>query len=290
MTSLIEQLQSEALDSSASISDLLRKAKTVAVKLGRSDLGAWVEREMSGYSDQDDVPDYRYVPSDIKFRNPYRGWCPVIGSDHVIPVRQSCAEIASLLEGDSNFFTTPVPTKIARRVIDGIGFTVEVSRHIYRNALIGILDNVRNAVLDWALKLEQAGVKGDGLSFSSAEADKAKSVTINIGSIGNAVGIGAFGDNAAIQATQTLSVHELSKAVSELVTGIERELPKSGLPSKLKNDAQEILENLRSGASQPQPDAGALRRGLQSLMRIMEGAGGNIIAAGIIASAAKLLP
>ncbi|WP_433971895.1 hypothetical protein [Tunturiibacter lichenicola] len=37
----------------------------------------------------------------------------------------------------------------------------------------GIVDAVRTALLDWSLKLEQAGIKGEDLSFSNEEREKA---------------------------------------------------------------------------------------------------------------------
>jgi len=43
MASLIEQLQREALDPSTSITNLLRKTKLAAMKLGREDAARWVE-------------------------------------------------------------------------------------------------------------------------------------------------------------------------------------------------------------------------------------------------------
>jgi hypothetical protein len=50
--SLIEQLQFGAVDGSAPITDLLRKAKLAAVKLGADEFAAWIDLEMNGYTDQ----------------------------------------------------------------------------------------------------------------------------------------------------------------------------------------------------------------------------------------------
>lgn len=48
------------------------------------------------------------------------------------------------------------------------------------SVLHGILDHVRNAVLDWALDLESRGIIGDGMSFSSKEKTTASQVTYQI--------------------------------------------------------------------------------------------------------------
>jgi hypothetical protein len=42
-----------------------------------------------------------------------------------------------------------------------------------------ILEAVRNLILEWALKLEQEGIMGEGLTFSPEDQRKAESVTNN---------------------------------------------------------------------------------------------------------------
>ena len=59
MTSLVEELQRDALDSSVSVLDLLRKALVVATKLNIDEFKEWIELELKGYSGQETVPDYR---------------------------------------------------------------------------------------------------------------------------------------------------------------------------------------------------------------------------------------
>jgi hypothetical protein len=52
MTSLVEELQRDALDSSVSVLDLLRKALVVATKLNIDEFKEWIELELKGYSDK----------------------------------------------------------------------------------------------------------------------------------------------------------------------------------------------------------------------------------------------
>ena len=58
MASLVQELEQEAYDSKASLSNMLRKAKAVAVKLQLEQPIAWVEAELNGYG-AGEVPDYR---------------------------------------------------------------------------------------------------------------------------------------------------------------------------------------------------------------------------------------
>ena len=83
MSSLVEELQRDALDHRARLSDLLRKAKTIAVKLDLPELEKWVENELNGYQSGADVPDYRVIIGQLQGFNPYHGWRPVQFNDTV---------------------------------------------------------------------------------------------------------------------------------------------------------------------------------------------------------------
>jgi hypothetical protein len=56
MTSLVEELQKDALNSSVSVLDLLRKALVVATKLNIDEFKEWIELELKGYSDKKRFP------------------------------------------------------------------------------------------------------------------------------------------------------------------------------------------------------------------------------------------
>jgi len=289
MASLIEQLQSEAVERSVPITDLLRKAKVAAIKLQRTDFASWVESELSGYGDKSDIPAYRHIHSDAKFLNPVHGWRPIIGSDHTINLSQSISEIWALLESDCTFFQCPVSPDYAKSIGRELGFAAEVQRHFPRSALISVVEAVRNAVLDWALKLEQAGIHGEGLSFSKKEADLAKGVTINIGSIGNATGIGTFGDHATITATQTMEASEMAKHVLDLVAKVEPLLASAGLVPSVQQEALTAIADLSDRARATAPDTGRLRSGLLILQQLMNSVDGNVIATGVTSLISQLL-
>ena len=57
MSSLVVELQRHAMDSTASVPDLLRKALVVATKLWIVELRDWVQRESNGYNESDTVPE-----------------------------------------------------------------------------------------------------------------------------------------------------------------------------------------------------------------------------------------
>jgi len=287
--SLIEQLQADALDRSVPITALLRKAKAAAVKLGARDFAAWVDRELFGYADDEKVPEYRMLQAHAQWLNPVRGWSPLIGGVRSLSCRKTIGEVEAHADKSSTpSLSTQAPSDLIESVTRQLdGRRVDVRMFVTPVAFLAIVDVVRSTLLDWALKLEQAGVRGDGLSFTANEAEAARSVNINIGSIGNAVGIGSFGDQATITATQTLDAKELAEGVRQLLDQIGEQL--QGVPSTVATQAEPIIAELRAAASVSDPDKGRIRQGLQSLRHVMEAATGHVVAAGIITLIEKLL-
>src|SRR5262245_15004815 len=87
MSSLVEELQGDALKSGVDVSDLLRKAYAVAVKLKLDKFETWRQSELHGYPQTIGPPAYRRFHGQVKAFNPYNcGWhvmrfddCPDVG-------------------------------------------------------------------------------------------------------------------------------------------------------------------------------------------------------------------
>ena len=115
MLPLVLQLQSDALNSDISVSDLLLKAKVVATKLNATDFLQWVECEINGYRDTNEVPNYREIRGTVQGYNPYKGWQNVIWPNSDMEntastrrVFQSLSTLEDLLE-DQNAGTLYFP-------------------------------------------------------------------------------------------------------------------------------------------------------------------------------------
>ena len=98
---------------------------------------------------------------------------------------------------------------------------MDVSLFLSVSSVHGILDAVRNSLLDWTLKLETAGVTGDGLVFSAEEKHQAIPVTQNffaqnIGHIGNAY------DHATVVNSPTAHKGVDVARISAVIDEIER--------------------------------------------------------------------
>jgi hypothetical protein len=182
MTSLVLELQHEAMDPKVRVDDLLRKAVVVATTLGIDDFRVWAAKELEGYAGDTTTPGYRKVTGVLRAFHPKRGWIPVILPDKDLQTRlesRAAAEPISELEElyddphrgdmlpvrpgpDDEKLTLEdlmelVPYHWVLRIF---GDTREFqpgtipTLMISRPTIKGILDAVRNEVLQWSLALE----------------------------------------------------------------------------------------------------------------------------------------
>jgi hypothetical protein len=109
MSSIVLELQRDAITPSVSILNLLRKALIVARKLGLSEFQQWIELELNGYNGQA-IPEYRVIRGQIRGWNPYHGWQPIVTYDKDwlevyervcrCSIHQSVSELAALVESE----------------------------------------------------------------------------------------------------------------------------------------------------------------------------------------------
>lgn len=170
--------------------------KAIATKLNQTEFLTWIDKELNGYDDNDKCPEYRKLSGQVKFWNPYRGWCPVIFSNTKIEEvfsyrysKQSIDETEELLKSNNNEFEMPFPADIANQIMNSYPKT-EVSLMINRISLIGILNSVRNNLQDWILNIEMKGIKIDEQQFTEQDKEKAKETNTKyqIGKIENFTG------------------------------------------------------------------------------------------------------
>jgi hypothetical protein len=182
MTSLVLDLQQDALDPSINASDLLRKALVAAKKLGIKDFENWINYELKGYADQKDIPAYRMLEGQIEAWNPYHGWQPVMFEDteyakalSTCATFQSIGEIQAVINGltPKSRLTLPLSKNTEYEIMERLSLPTRIARFIPAARIINVLDAVRNIILNWSLKLEQDGILGEGLAFSKKEKELA---------------------------------------------------------------------------------------------------------------------
>jgi hypothetical protein len=298
MSSLIEELQRDALDRRPSVGELLRKAKTIAVKLDLPDLEKWVEKELNGYLSED-VPDYRIVVGQVQFLHPTRGWRPVVfpnsEMEEMISKRQvfqRAAELENLVAacGEAGGLQIPLPAEAKALLMELFGYRVDFTVAVPVSSVVGILDAVRNAMLDWALKLEKSGVMGQGMSFSADERKRAREVTAiyNIGSIGTFQGnMGSGRGNFSVQGN---TINTESKAAIEgLIGRIRASESQLGLERASAQKLREALASLEQEIEKGKSSGTRVTEFLASIRNIAEGAVGSLAAQGILYEVSKLM-
>jgi hypothetical protein len=173
MTSLVEELQRDALNSSVSVLDLLRKALVVATKLNINEFKKWIEMELDGYSDKKTIPDYRHVVGQLRGYNPNRGWIPCVlpvELDEIISKGSICqpiSELQNLIEISENFLYLAIPSQDTLREI--FDFHTNYALEINNPQVSRILEHTKNIILRWSLQLESDGILGDGMTFDNKE-------------------------------------------------------------------------------------------------------------------------
>lgn len=295
MTPLVLQLEAECLDSRISILEVLRKALVVARKLSLADAEVWIEKELNGYKNGEDAPGYRVLTGQIRAWNPYHGWIPVIFHDSQWTeklskcfVAQPVGELEDLLKHGQGVLQVPFDPQTELDIMRGQSVPLQPTRHLNRSAVSGILDAVRNMVLNWCLKLEKDGVVGEGLVFSAKE--KAVAAAANYTINYNAPVTHSQIQQNSAHATQEMHISALERTqLTDFIGALNEHAPKLGLTQTDKARIESEAQKLESEISVPTPDASVVHQSLRTIRNVLEGCTGSIIASGLLFEIAKLL-
>lgn len=175
---LLQDIIQGAMDGSKSASELLRSVKVLAVRSGAADLADWVTKERDGYGIDNEIPPYRgpfpaAVLCTMTLGPQYRTGQTLASTmfpDEFAPLfqirfRQPVAELENLVLPDQPMPQSPWPGTAVHRAnmlihqgnasLDPYVELINVYRQLDHTRIIGILDAVRNKILDLALELEQ---------------------------------------------------------------------------------------------------------------------------------------
>ena len=283
MSSVVLELQEDALNRTVLITDLLRKAFAVARKLKITDFEKWAESELNGYKDSGEIPEYRQINGSVHALNLYHGWQPVMFPDSEItnllsnrPCGQSIAEIESLLEHDSksNSLHMPFPPEMGQALRKAIGFRTQVTIMVPRTSLVRIVEAVRTIILNWSLRLEEDGIMGERLSFTGQEHETAERASYAINNFYAPV------HSPQIQQQTTNSFQITNKldisSLRELIDGILERIDELGLGEELKEKLNAEIKTIKVQIESPNPEQPILGECLYSIRRILEIAVGGV--------------
>ena len=170
--SLLREIQSSAVDANEPISTLLRKCKILAVRLGSSEFKSWVDFELNGYPDIDDMPEYRIMS--VSCKGHFSGGFGAAMNNAEIPsncipkeyrkylyttyMAQPISSLESLInDSDGGTVQEPWPANVTAhfgmKIYQGYN-CMQAWKVIPINALVGVLDMIRNRVLNFVLEIE----------------------------------------------------------------------------------------------------------------------------------------
>lgn len=285
--SVVIELQRDALDRNFSATDLLRKALVVARKLKIPELEQWINKELSGFGDNEVLPEYRIISGQVRGWNPYHGWQPIYFPDaemeEALSKRgnsQTIAEIESLINNkkESGSLQIPFTGSIHRQLCNAIGQTTDITLIVQPQALVRIIDAVRTIILNWALQLEEDGILGEGLAFTVAEKQEVGKNSYNVnnfyGSINSSQIAQGNTHSSQVMSVKGCQPEELTKFINALKLAV----PNLQTSDDEKAEVSAEIATIEAQVQSPKPKPGIIREGLKSIRTILEGAGGDIVA------------
>jgi hypothetical protein len=289
MKSLVSELQVRSLDSGTTVSELLRMAKIVAVKLDLEEFRRWIASELDGY-DGIEVPPYRTIKGELKAWNPYHGYVSAVFPDDNLAkdcttrkVHQKISEIELLAGRSEGKLFIPLSDQQQLLLRQFFKTDMELKLIFSPIALAGILDSVRNVILDWSLKLEQNGILGEGITFSNEDKAKAHSpgVTYKIGKIENFTGtMGVVKDHAVVNATTNVGID--ADGLTSLIKQLEQSKGQFGLTSGKQAELEETLSELGTALDSAKPKASNVGALLGTARAIIQSAGSSLLVQGAL--------
>lgn len=276
---LVHDLQKKALDQNISIGNLLRNAYTVAVKLNLPDFEQWLNNELKGYKDANNLPDYRFVTGFMRYYNPYHGWQDVTIKDtklvralEHLPIVDKISEVEQLSKSPEEIYRKLPPEMAISFARKNYGMSALI--FLGKQQLHGIVDSVRTKILDWSLILEKKGILGEEMTFSETERTTAQNITINnfVGSVANAPV--QQGNGNTIKIENCKSELDTAKFLLDELKKIIENMPNDTTKETAHADVETIERQLKS----PEPKMNVIKELFQSVRNVLEGTFGSLIA------------
>lgn len=215
--SLLRDIQNDAVNSSVKVSDLLRKCKILAYRLGNEDFKKWVDSELNGYNSTELLPDYRILKVTSKgnfegaWGNSYQNadmpiFClPEDMREDLSKAKfdKPIATLESLCTGNEGILTqnwNPI-------ILAKYGSTMYQDLHCMQAwkiipvpSVIGIIDTVKTKILHFVLEIEMINKDAGELEINSNSIPQEKlSQIFNINISGNVQNLASGNHHSNIQ-------------------------------------------------------------------------------------------
>lgn len=257
--SIVLKLQKKCLDKNEDLQSLLREALLISTKLKLTDFKDWVNNELKGYEDYNKVPEYRTIYSRLMFFNPYQGWIDSRFNNHELAdiinknnITQPIGELEHTLNSVENEFTLTIPPFHEEKIREIFKTDYKAGKFIAKTQIHGIIEQVRNLLLDWTLKLEDQNILGnDDLIFTEREKEIAQGNIFNIKNFTGNVSTGDYSQNSYNENNISNEINNLINELKKLNFSDKKQIVEDLETSK--NDSgkiKSILGNLLSKGSE----------------------------------------
>ncbi len=184
--SLLREIQSLAVSSENKISDLLRKCKILSARLSNREFQEWIDNELSGYKTIDKLPGYRIIKQ-VEIKGHFSGFFGSGLRNAIIPpscidesIRESLfseylMQGISVYEGllkekNEGSFQSSLPSDFivyyGQRIYENMN-CMAAWKVIPRGSVLGLVDDVRNRVLSFALEIEKVNPEAGEAAVNS---------------------------------------------------------------------------------------------------------------------------
>lgn len=233
---LLHQIQLESIDSSADLGSILRKCRLLAQRIQSEELKSWVTSELNGYDTSVAAPDYRIMSRPLVLGQ-YFGVLGAQLSNVVIPesafpeefreqllpvhFHHGVNELQGLMSSapDGKLFVTVSPEIYPFLVNESIREDFQLAqakRLVPSSFILGILDTIRNRILNFTLELEEfSSSAGDPLVDLKKSRPREVKQTFNTHILGAVSNLNQGGSHVS----QNVSIHRGDiKAVAAKLT------------------------------------------------------------------------
>lgn len=256
MKSLVTELQEKAMRSDTPINDLLRGAYVVSRKLKVKEFEKWLNYELNGYDAGINVPQYRRLTGEIRYLDVYSGgWGTFIYPDPserneftTWPICNSLPHLYDLNRDENAYLSMPYPEKIRSFFSKSLGHETNFKVVFGKSQISNIIETVRTKILDWSLKLDEEGILGQNMDFTTQEIEKAQEIVQNqiIHIYGDVNGVLSLGNNSIIATNgSTIQINSNEELKSSLEK-IAEELKNSNKNQEAINAVLELSKLIES--------------------------------------------
>ena len=262
MSSMVLELRNDVMREDCDVLTLLRKAHLIAKKLDLKQFDEWIQSELYGYTNTDyPVPEYRCINASLKEWILYVGWYHVDNRQiekifRKIKVRYSLDVLVELSKKQEESVKVYSLNDHGSEInsLRGIKQQTKYSLHCNVCQIKSIIEQVKNTILEWTIKLEEEGILGEEMQFNSEEKEAAKRIPQQIINYNNYYGNtnvinGDIQDSVFVAGNENTIQYTIEKA-NKAISEIESSLNKENIPSEDKETAMEMIAEIKEKVSQ----------------------------------------